>query len=244
MPYPANQARRQKFPKTQCRVSSLHEYDQAWQEHARCRRGLAGTRDGEARSVPVLFRCGHRDRADAAPRVCRPWRPTEGLLRSIATRLGVNLEIPDHTTFSRRSAGNSLTTALKRNTGPVDVVIDSTGLKVYGAGEWQAEKHGGRGRRTWRKLHLAVHPGSGEILASELTTNEVGDLSMVGPLLDQIPGDIASVMADGAYDGEPVYRAIAERQPQLPPAVIIPPRATAVLSPTADTAPNGRDQHI
>src|SRR3954463_10343725 len=82
-------------------------------------------------------------------------------------------------------------------------------------------------------------PGSGEILVSELTTNEVGDLSMVGPLLDQIPGDIASVMADGAYDGEPVYRAIAERQPQLPPAVIIPPRATAVLSPTADTAPSG-----
>jgi transposase len=83
-----------------------------------------------------------------------------------------------------------------------------------------------------------------EILASELTTNEVGDLSMVGPLLDQIPGDIASVMADGAYDGEPVYRAIAERQPQLPPAVIIPPRATAVLSPMADTTPSRRDQHI
>ncbi len=59
--------------------------------------------------------------------------------------------------------------------GPVDVIIDSTGLKVYGAGEWQAEKHGERGRRTWRKLHLAVNPESGEILASELTSNEVGD---------------------------------------------------------------------
>jgi hypothetical protein len=89
-----------------------------------------------------------------------------------------------------------------------------------------------------------VNPDSGEILASELTTKETGDLSMVGPLLDQIPGSIASVTADGAYDGEPVYRAIVERQPQAPPAVIIPPRATAVLSPTTDTAPSRRDRHI
>jgi Transposase DDE domain len=77
-------------------------------------------------------------------------------------------------------------------------VIDSTGLKGYGADEWQAEKHGGRGPRTWRKLHWAVTPESGEILASELTTNEVGDPSMVGPLLEQIPDTIASILADGA----------------------------------------------
>src|SRR3954452_19527208 len=67
---------------------------------------------------------------------------------------------------------------------------------------------------------------------------------MVRPLLQQIPGALASVTADGAYDGEPVYRAIAKRQPQAPPAVIIPPRATAVPSPTADTAPSLRDRHI
>jgi Transposase DDE domain len=174
----------------------------------------------------------------------RPWRQTEGLLRSLLTLLGVSLAVPDHTTFSRRSAGLSLTTEWKRKTGPVHVVMDSTGLKIYGAGEWQAEKHGERGRRAWRKLHLAVHPDSGEILASELTSHEVGDPSMVVPLLDQIPGIIASVTADGAYDGEPVYHAIAARQPQAPPAAIIPPRATAVLSPAADTAPSLRDRHI
>jgi len=78
----------------------------------------------------------------------------------------------------------SLTTTLKQNTGPVDVVIDSTGLRVYGAGEWQREKHGERTRRTGRKLHLAVNPDSGEILACELTSNQVGDLSRVGPLLE------------------------------------------------------------
>src|SRR3954451_15660251 len=91
---------------------------------------------------------------------------------------------------------------------------------------------------------LAVNPDSGEILASELTGNEVGDPSMVVPLLDQSPGPLASVTADGAYDGEPVYRAIAARQPQAPPAVILPPRVTAVLSSTVDTAPSRRDRHI
>jgi hypothetical protein len=140
----------------------------------------------------------------------------------------------------------ALTSALAQaqRTGPVHVVIDATGLKLYGAGAWLAEKHGERGQRTWRKLHLAVDPNSGEILASELTTTEAGDAALVGPLLDQITGPIASVTADGAYDGEPVYRAVAERQPDPPVTVIIPPRTTAVPSPTADSAPNQRDQHI
>jgi len=70
------------------------------------------------------------------------------------------------------------------------------------AGEWLVEKHGERGTRTWRKLHLAVDPNSGKLLASELTSHEDGDASQVGPLLAQIPGSIASVTADGAYDGE------------------------------------------
>jgi hypothetical protein len=174
----------------------------------------------------------------------RPWRQTEGLLGSLATLLGLSIGVPDHTTFSRRSAGLSLATALPPTPGPVHVVIDSTGLKVYGAGEWQVEKHGERGRRSWRKLHLAVNPDSGEILASELTTKEVGDLSMVGPLLEQIQSPLLSVMADGAYDAEPVYRAIAERQSDPPPAVIIPPRATAVLSPSTDIAPSLWDRPI
>ena len=97
----------------------------------------------------------------------RPWRQTEGLLRSFATLLGLDIGIPDHTTFSRRSPGLALASALAQaqRTGPVHVVIDATGLKVYGAGEWLTEKHGERGRRTWRKLHLAVDPESGEILA-------------------------------------------------------------------------------
>ncbi len=89
-----------------------------------------------------------------------------------------------------------------------------------------------------------MDPESGEILASELTTTEEGDAALVSPLLDQITGPIASVIADGAYDGEPVYRAVSERQPDPLAAVIIPPRATAVPGPTAGTAPTQRDRHI
>jgi Transposase DDE domain len=172
----------------------------------------------------------------------RPWRQTEGLLRSIMTLLGIRLAVPDHTTFSRRSVSLPLTPTRIPSSEPVQVVIDSTGLKVYGAGEWQREKHGERGRRTWRKLHLAIHPDNNEILASELTTNAVGDLAMVDPLLDQIQSPISSVTADGTYDAEPVYRAVAQRQP--PPALIVPPRMTAVLSPVADTRPSPHDRHI
>jgi len=91
---------------------------------------------------------------------------------------------------------------------------------------------------------LAVDPESCEILAPELTTNGEGDASLIGPLLDQIDRPIASVMADGAYDGDPVCRAVAERQPDPPPAVIIPPRATAVPSPIAEFAPSQRDGHF
>jgi transposase len=172
----------------------------------------------------------------------RPWRQTEGLLRSVAQMMNLAVGIPDHTTLSRRSAVMPLALDLTGAKGPVHVVIDSTGLKVYGAGEWHRETHGSRGRRGWRKLHLAVDPDSGQILACDLTDKDVGDPSRVGALLDQITGDIASVTADGAYDGEPVYRAVADRAPEA--AVVIPPRATARPSTQAGQAPTPRDRHL
>jgi hypothetical protein len=252
MPSPVNKARRHKLPKTQYKVKNWSEYDQALQQRgsltlwvtpeaiAAWQAPPTGRRGRSPLYSNVAIETGHLLRLAFG----RPWRQTEGLLRSIMTLLGVSLAIPDHTTFSRRSVGLSLATPLPPTAEPVHVVIDSTGLKVYGAGEWQAEKHGERGRRTWRKLHLAVNPNSSEILASELTSKEVGDLSMVGPLLEQIQSPLLSVIADGAYDAEPVYRAIAEHQPDAPPAVIIPPRATAVLGASADTEPSLRDRHI
>ncbi len=254
MPYKANEPRRHKIPRARYRVTNWPEYDRALQQ----RGSLTVWVTPEALAVWHPPRTGRRGRSRTYSDVAietghllrlafgRPWRQTEGLLRSLATLLGVGIGVPDHTTFSRRSPGLALANSLAhaQRTGPVHVVIDATGLKVHGVGEWLAETHGERGRRTWRKLHLAVDPDGGEILASELTTAEEGDAALVGPLLEQIAGPIASVTADGAYDGEPVYRAVSERQPDPPVAVVIPPRATAVPSPTAETAPTQRDQHI
>ena len=109
----------------------------------------------------------------------KPWRQTEGMLRSIIQMLGPDLPVPDHTTLSRRSARLSLSTTLKKPKGLVNVVIDSSRLKIFGAGEWLHEKHGGKPRRSWRRLHLAIDPDSSEILAAELT--DEGDASLVAP---------------------------------------------------------------
>ena len=170
----------------------------------------------------------------------QPLRQTEGLLGSLLELIGIDLPVPDHTTINRRAARLTrlLRTALPR--GPVTLVIDSTRLKVYGAGEWHRDKHGVRGRRTWRKLHLAVDAATNIIVAATLTTSGEGDAGQVGPLLDQVTGSIDTVMADGAYDGEPTYQRVAERDPTA--TVVIPPRSTAVPGSAAE--PTQRDRHI
>src|SRR5687768_17722348 len=117
--------------------------------------------------------------------------------------MSVDQPIPDHTTMSLRVSRLKPALRTAQPSGPVTLVIDSTGLKVYGAGEWHRDKHGVRGRRTWRKLHLAVDAATNTIVAATLTTSGEGDTSQVGPLLDQTTGPIDTVMADGAYDGEP-----------------------------------------
>jgi transposase len=250
MPYKANEKHRHKIPKVRYRVKNWRDYDAA----LRRRGDLTVWVTPAALAAWTPSRSGERGRPQHYSAIAietglmlrlafrRPWRQTEGMLVSILRLLGSDVPVPDHTTFSHRSTDLIIAKALKPASGPVNVVIDSTGLKVFGAGEWQCEKHGGKGCRSWRKLHLAVDPDTDEILASELTTTEDGDASQVGPLLDQISGPIASVTADGAYDGDPVYCTVAERDPAA--AVIIPPRSTAVPSSTAESAPTQRDRHL
>jgi hypothetical protein len=170
-------------------------------------------------------------------------RQAEGFVTSVLRLLGLELPVPDHTTLSRRGRAFANRRPQVVPHGPLHLLLDSTGLKLLGRGEWDSEKHG-RARRSWRKLHLAVDADTGEIVASVLTGKEAGDAGQVPVLLEQVEGEIASVMADGAYDGEPVYRAIAARQPQAPPSIVIPPRRSAVLSSQADTDPSQRDGHI
>src|ERR671939_274686 len=207
MPYKANEARRHKIPRARYKIANWPEYDRALQQRgsltvwvtpealAAWHPPKTGRRGRSPQYAEIAIETGHLLRLAFG----RPWRQTEGLLRSLAGLLGLGIGIPDHTTFCRRSPGLALAGSLAQaqRAGPVHVVIDATGLKVYGAGEWLVEKHGGPGRRTWRKLHLAVDPDSGEVLACELTSAEEGDAALVGSLLEQIAGPITSVTADG-----------------------------------------------
>lgn len=167
----------------------------------------------------------------------QPLRQTEGALRSIVGLLGVDVKIPDHTTFSRRGGRPMILPKRIERGEPLHILVDSTGVKIYGEGEWRDQKHGIRSCRRWRKLHLAVDADTHEIAAAELTPDDVGDVSTIPDLLDQIEGSIGSVTGDGAYDGNTVY--VADRHPEA--AVIILPRSRAVASEAGTTA---RDQHL
>ncbi|MCW2239233.1 hypothetical protein M2351_003863 [Azospirillum canadense] len=214
MPYKHNEPRRHKIPKAKYKVGNWREYNQALRQ----RGSLTVWVSSEALALWTPVQTGRRGRPLAYSDLAietgimlrlamgQPWRQTEGLLRSIVQLLGLDVPVPDDTTLARRSARLPLTTALKTPTGPVDVVIDSSGLKVFGAGEWRHEKHGGKPRRSWRRLHLAVDPDGGAILAVELTTIQDGDASQVGPLLDQIAGPVRAVLADGSLSHKPRHR--------------------------------------
>lgn len=159
-----------------------------------------------------------------------PFRQTQGFVQSLIDMMQLGLRAPDYSTLCRRQEVLSVDLGVKPTTEPVHVVIDSTGAKVFGEGEWKVRQHGWSKRRTWRKLHLAVDEATGEILAETLTTNSVDDASQVNPLLAQIRREIEAMGADGAYDKETVYAALEHSSHQhtpIPP--IIPPRRNAKI---------------
>ena len=168
-------------------------------------------------------------------------RQTEGLIGSVIRLLGLDLAVPDHSTLSRRAETLEVPQP-RTSAGSIHLLVDSTDLKLCGAGEWLHEKHGTKVRRSWRKLHLGMDAGTGQIVASLLTTKEVDDGSQVHPLLNQIEDPLASFTGDGAYDQEGISSSIAARHPEV--AIIVPPRTTAVPSDTAETAPTQRDRHL
>ena len=170
-------------------------------------------------------------------------RQAEGFARSVLHLLGMALSVPDHTTLSRRGRAFAGRQARVQPGGPVHLVLDSTGLELFGQGEWCAAKHG-RLRRRWLKLHLGVDASTGEITAHVLTDGDADDAVQAPALLRQCEGTLASVTADGAYDRDPVYQAAAARQPGSPPAVVIPPRADAVPSTPDPDQQTPRDRHI
>ena len=167
-----------------------------------------------------------------------PLRQTEGFLRSIFGMLCLDLSAPDHTTLSRR--GQHLDLALRRLPAGagIHLIVDSTGLSTVGEGEWAAVKHGGRGIRGWKKLHLGVD-GSGVIVAHALTGGHVDDATTALDLIDQVEGDVSCLTADAAYDTRGIYEAAGARGA----TVVIPPTRTATVSGRRPRSP-ARDRTI
>jgi Transposase DDE domain len=171
-----------------------------------------------------------------------PLRQTEGFLHSILTLMDVTLPCPDHTTLSRRHA----TVAIRRQIdqapdGAISLIVDSSGLKVCGQGEWHSQKHGEKTPKRWKKLHIGVD-AQGRIVASTVTESQEQDPSQVPTLWSQVDCVIDRFVGDGIFDPAPVYTAVENHSPGA--RGIIPPRKDAVLSPMATTAPTQRDPHL
>jgi len=155
-----------------------------------------------------------------------PLRQTQGLVASLFQMGGLVLPVPHYSTLRRRGATRPVVLPRQARSTSLHLVVDSSGLKVYGEGEWRGRKHGKTKRRTWRTLHLGVDEATGEIVAQVLTANHVGDHEVVPQLVRQVRGRIEQFSGDGGYDDEVVYRTFARRKTR----VTVPPRSNAATS--------------
>ena len=183
--------------------------------------------------LPTRRRGRRQSDSDAAIQTCLTLkvlfgfalRQTTGFVESLLPLAGLAWSVLDFSTLSRRQEILTVDIAYRGLNGPLPLLIDRTGIKVEGEGEWHRRKHGGSKRRLWRKLPIGIDAGSLKIRAVGMTGNEIGDAPVLPALLEQIPEDedIASVTADGAYDTRRSYETIASRSAQA----VIPPRKNA-----------------
>ncbi|AEI49270.1 IS5 family transposase [Runella slithyformis] len=165
------------------------------------------------------------------------FRQTQGLIQSLLAIMKIDIQVPSYSQLCRRQAHLQAFHTPQKPTDnqvkPIHLVVDSTGLKVYGEGEWKVRKHGADQRRTWRKLHLVADEATNTIHAVELTTHSISDAEMIKPLLADIEWPIAKLRADGAYDQVKVFDELEKHWIQP----VIPPRSNAVIW----TSENGND---
>ena len=252
MPHKFNAARRHKFDKAQYRVINWAEYN----ESLRQRGDLPIWVSDEAQSVwsapRRTSRGGQRRYSDLAIETCLTLRTayrlrlrqTQGLMGSIGTRMGLDIRVPDYSTLSRRANGLSIAQAVRQaGSVPVRLVVDSTGLEIFGEGEWLAQKHKIKGiRRRWRKLHRGLDLASGAIVCANLTHDDVGDSTALPGLLDQLDAPVTGFLADGAYDGASTRDLLRHRYGETLD-VVIPPPKNAVIRPQSARDPTVRDRH-
>ena len=171
--------------------------------------------------------------SDAAIQTCltlkvlfgMPLLQTIGFVQSLLRLVGLDWAAPDFSTLCRRQQTLNVSLPYRGSTGPLNLLIDSTGIKAEGEGEWNARKHAGSKRRVWRKIHIGIDEETLEVRAIEVTGSNIGDAPMLPELLNQIPSkqDIGSVTADGAYDTCKCHEAIAARDAHA----VVPPRKNA-----------------
>lgn len=152
-------------------------------------------------------------------------RQCQGFVESVFELMDIELSVPDHSTLSRRLGQLSVKLPVLPKSGARHVVVDSTGVKVYGEGEWKTRQHGVSKRRTWRKLHLGVDEETGEILAAVATTNNITDAAVLPGIPNGIQDEIEQVSADAAYDQRKCYDAVRGRKAKA----AIPPRKGAKI---------------
>jgi len=224
--------RKKPKPKPRYRLRNWREYNRAlvqrgsltlWCDAAALAGWVARARTGRRGRAPT-----YSDRAITCMLTLRavyhlPLRATVGLVRSVLQLLGHGtLPVADPATLSRRARTLAVALRVRPPRGPVHLVVDATGLKLYGEGEWKVRQHGTTTRRTWRKVHLAVDAATGEVHALAVTRPEVGDGATLPPLLAEVTAPLAQVTGDGAYATRVAYGAVAAR-PERPRAVF-PPR--------------------
>jgi hypothetical protein len=169
-------------------------------------------------------------------------RQCQGFVESIFELMGIDLPVPDHSTLSRRVGQLSIELPVVPKEGDRHVVVDSTGVKVYGEGEWKTRQHGVSKRRTWRKLHVGVDEATGEILAAVVTSNDYHDGEVLNDVLAAIDEPIRQVSTDGAYDHRHCYDEIDAKGAKA----VIPPRKDAKIWQHGNrkAKPHPRDENL
>jgi IS5 family transposase len=146
-------------------------------------------------------------------------------MQSIVKLMGLDLTVPDYSLLCRRRKELDVALPRRKKPEPLHMVVDSTGIKIFGEGEWKVRQHGYTKRRTWRKLHIGSDEATGEIVAAVVTTNNFADSQVFEDLLEQVEDEISQVSGDGSYDKRNCYEAIREREAKA----AIPPRRDAKL---------------
>lgn len=234
MPHKFNAERRDKFTAARYRVKNWRDYNEAlrmrgdvsvWFED-----GAAGAWHAPRRKDPG----GQAVYSDVAIEVCLtlrsvfrlPLRQVQGFVRSLLRLMDLELPTPDFSTLSRRATELKIEPTNLSSIGAITLIVDSTGLKIHRGSGWCSEKHGtDKTRKSWRKLHIGIDRDSGEIVASLLTTDRIGDEAALPDLIAGLDAQVTKVLGDGAYDGTAVFTALRARFGDEVEVIIPPPRS-------------------